>query len=80
MKKQNNQIVSKYLKKFGLSKAKQIVYIMRTTEDEYPKNKYPNWENYIKRLDLIDYKNFWCICSETIDEMQYQLEHYKGEK
>ena len=80
MKKQNNQIVSKYLKKFGLSKAKQIVYIMRTTEDEYPKNKYSNWENYIKRLDLIDYKNFWYICSETIDEMQYQLEHYKGEQ
>ena len=40
MTKQDNQIVSKYLKKFGLSKAKQIVYIMRTSEDEYPKNKY----------------------------------------
>ena len=83
--KQDNQIVSKYLKKFGLSKAKQIVYIMRTSEDEYPKNKYPNWEDYIKRPDLkkyfpFDYGNFWCVCSSAIDEMQYQLEHYKGER
>ena len=85
MAKQGNQIVSKYLKKFGLSKAKQIVYIMRTSEDEYPKNKYPNWEDYIKRPDLkkyfpFDYENFWCVCSSAIDEMQYQLEHYKGER
>ena len=82
MAKQGNQIVSKYLKKFGLSKAKQIVYIMRTSEDEYPKNKYPNLEDYIKRPDLkkhfpYDYENFWYVCSEAIDEMQYQLEHYK---
>ena len=39
-----NNIVSKYLKIFGLSKLKQIVYIMRTSEDEYPRNKYFNWD------------------------------------
>ena len=48
MDNNDNKIVGKYLKKFGLSRAKQIVYIMRTSEDEYPKNKYPNWEDYIK--------------------------------
>ncbi len=61
---------------------KQIVYIMRTSEDEYPKNKYPNWEDYIKRPDLkkhwpFDYENFWCVCSQAIEEMKYQLDHYK---
>ena len=77
----DNKIVGKYLKKFGLSRAKQIVYIMRTSEDEYPKNKYPNWEDYIKRPDLqkhwpFDYENFWCVCSQAIEEMKYQLDHY----
>ena len=43
-----NNIVSKYLKMFGLSKLKQVVYIMRTSEDEYPRNKYLNWDDYIK--------------------------------
>ena len=89
MTEQDNQIVSKYLKKFGLSKAKQIVYIMRTSEDEYPKNKYVNWEDYVKVKECIKHNEFpnsyrdwkypyWVICSQAIDEMQYQLEHYKG--
>ena len=49
-----NNIVSKYLKIFGLSKLKQIVYIMRTSEDEYPRNKYFNWEDYIKTKNGYD--------------------------
>ena len=77
-----NNIVSKYLKKFGLSRAKQIVYIMQTSEDEYPKNKYPNWEDYIKRPDLrkhypFHYEIVWGVCSNTIEEMEYQLKNYK---
>ena len=82
--KMKNNIVSKYLKKFGLSKCKQVVYIMRTSEDEYPKNKHPNWEDYIKagqnyrnsRKPLC-YDGYWFICSNTIEELQYQLDHYK---
>ena len=87
MTEQDNQIVSKYLKKFGLSNAKQIVYIMRTSEDEYPKNKYPNWEDYVKVKSNIKpstfplaYDGYFFICSEAINEMEYQLEHYKGKK
>jgi len=79
-----NYIVSKYLKKFGLSRAKQIVYIMRTSEDEYPKNKYVNWEDYVKVKQDIKHNEFppsyrdwkypyWIICSQAIDEMGYQL-------
>ena len=41
-----NNIVSKYLKMFGLSSLKQVVYIMRTSEDEYPRNKYLDWDDY----------------------------------
>jgi len=78
-------IVSKYLKKFGLSRAKQIVYIMRTDEDEYPKNKYPNWEDYVKVKECIKHNEFppsyrdwkypyWVICSQAIEEMEYQIE------
>ena len=70
----DNKIVGKYLKKFGLSRAKQIVYIMRTSEDEYPKNKYPNWEDYIKASQSC---GPWFICNDTIEELQYQLDHYK---
>ena len=70
-----NNIVSKYLKKFGLKKAKQVVYIMRTSEDEYPKNKYPNWEDYIKIKN--NYSNYFYICSDTIEELKYQIENYK---
>ena len=79
-----NNIVSKYLKKFGLSRAKQIVYIMRTSEDEYPKNKYPNWEDYVKVKSYIKpnqfplaYDGHFFICSNTIEEMEYQLKNYK---
>ena len=86
MIEQDNQIVSIYLKKFGLSRAKQIVYIMRTSEDEYPKNKYPNWEDYVKVKQYIKHNEFppsyrdwkypyWVVCSQAIEEMEYQLEH-----
>ena len=70
-----NNIVSKYLKKFGLKKAKQVVYIMRTSEDEYPKNKYPNWEDYIKIKN--NYSNYFYICNDTVEELKYQIENYK---
>ena len=70
-----NNIVSKYLKKFGLKKAKQVVYIMRTSEDKYPKNKYPNWEDYIKTKN--GYDNYFYICSNAIEELEYQIENYK---
>ena len=72
--KMKKNIVSKYLKKFGLNKCKQVVYIMRTSEDEYPKNKYPNWEDYIKASQSC---GPWFICNDTIEELQYQLDHYK---
>jgi hypothetical protein len=70
-----NNIVSKYLKKFGLKKAKQVVYIMRTSEDEYPKNKYPNWEDYIKIKN--NYSNCFYICNDTVEELKYQIENYE---
>ena len=66
-----NNTVSKYLKMFGLSKLKQVVYIMRTSEDEYPRNKYPNWDNYIKTKN--GYNNCFYICSNTIEELEYQI-------
>ena len=77
-----NDIVSKYLKIFGLSRLKQVIYIMRTSEDEYPKNKYLNWDDYVKAGK--DYKNSkkplysdgfynWFICNGTIEELKYQL-------
>jgi len=77
-----NNIVSKYLKKFGLSRAKQLVYIMRTSEAEYPKYKYSTWKEYIKRPDLRKYYPFhyeivWGVCSNCIEEMKYQLKNYK---
>ena len=33
---------------------------------KYPKNKYPNWEDYIKRPDLkkhwpFHYENYWIV-------------------
>ena len=72
-----NNIVSKYLKIFGLSKLKQIVYIMRTSEDEYPRNKYFNWEDYIKTKN--GYDNYFYICNNTVEELRYQIERIKNE-
>ena len=66
-----NNIVSKYLKIFGLSRLKQVVYIMRTSEDEYPRNKYLNLEYYIKTKN--GYYNYFYICSNTIEELEYQI-------
>ena len=75
-----NDIVSKYLKIFGLSKLKQVVYIMRTSEDKYPRNKYFNWDDYVKagykeypsRFPLM-YDGYFYICNNTIKELEYQL-------
>ena len=75
-----NNIVSKYLKIFGLSRLKQVVYIMRTSEDEYPRNKYFNWDDYIKagykerpsRFRL-SFEGYFYICSNTIKELEYQI-------
>ena len=66
-----NNVVSKYLKIFGLSRLKQVVYIMRTSEDEYPRNKYLNWDDYIKTKN--GYDNYFYICSNTIEELEYQI-------
>ena len=71
-------IVSKYLKKFGLSKCKQVVYIMRTSEDEYPRNKYFNWDDYIKSQSCGPFVFRWFICNDTIEELEYQLDNYKA--
>ena len=87
MDNNDNKIVCKYLKKFGLSRAKQIVYIMRTSEDEYPKNKYANWKDYVEVKKCLKHNEFpnshrdwkypyWVICSQAIKEMQYQLINY----
>ena len=84
MDNNDNKIVGKYLKKFGLSRAKQIVYIMRTSEDEYPKNKYPNWKDYVKVISYVKpsefplaYDGYFFICSNTIEELEYQIEQVK---
>ena len=71
-------IVSKYLKKFGLSRCKQVVYIMRTSEDEYPRNKYFNWDDYIKSQNCNPFVFRWFICNDTIEELEYQLDNYKA--
>jgi hypothetical protein len=89
-----NDVVSKYfvkeyLKIFGLSRLKQVIYIMRTSEDEYPRNKYLNWGNYVKAGK--DYKNSkkplyadgfynWFICSDTIEELEYQINKQASEQ
>ena len=73
-----NNIVSKYLKMFGLSRLKQVVYIMRTSEDEYPRNKYLNWDDYIKTKN--GYDNYFYICSNTIEELEYQINQQASEQ
>ena len=73
-----NNIVSKYLKMFGLSKLKQVVYIMRTSEDQYPRNKYLNWDDYIKTKN--GYDNYFYICSNTIEELEYQINQQASEQ
>jgi len=80
-----NNIVSKYLKKFGLSKAKEVVYIMRTSDDEYPRNKYFSWAEYVKRPDLkkhwpFHYENCWFVCNDTLVDMQYQIDEQAREQ
>jgi hypothetical protein len=72
---ENIEIVNKYLRKFGLSRCKQVVYIMRTAEDEFPRNKYPNWSDYIKS-NKSNYSNFFYICDNTIEELKYQIQNY----
>ena len=82
-----NNIVSKYLKMFGLSKLKQVIYIMRTSEDEYPRNKYLNWDDYVKagykehpsRFPLM-YDGYFYICSNTIEELEYQINQQASEQ
>ena len=82
-----NNIVSKYLKMFGLSRLKQVVYIMRTSEDEYPRNKYLNWDDYVKagykeypsRFPLM-YDGYFYICNNTIKELEYQLKQQASEQ
>ena len=73
-----NNIVSKYLKMFGLSRLKQVVYIMRTSEDQYPRNKYLNWDDYIKTKN--GYDNYFYICSNTIEELEYQINQQASEQ
>ena len=73
-----NNVVSKYLKIFGLSRLKQVVYIMRTSEDEYPRNKYLNWDDYIKTKN--GYDNYFYICSNTIEELEYQINQQANEQ
>jgi len=73
-----NDIVSKYLKIFGLSKLKQVVYIMRTSEDKYPRNKYFNWDDYVKTKN--GYDNYFYICSNTIKELEYQINQQANEQ
>ena len=48
---------------------------MRTSEDEYPRNKYFNWEDYIKTKN--GYDNYFYICNNTIEELRYQIERIK---
>ena len=73
----NRNIVSKYLKFFGLDNLKQVIYIMRTAEDEYPKNKHPNWTDYVRDGIKLNYKGvYWSICPSTIEELEYQIKNY----
>ena len=74
------KVVRAYLKIFGLSNLKQVIYIMRTSEDEYPKNKYPNWIDYVKVMKdckpnqfPLGYDRYFYICSNTIEELEYQI-------
>ena len=41
----------------------------------YPRNIYFNWEDYIKTKN--GYDNYFYICSNTIEELQYQIERRK---
>jgi hypothetical protein len=78
------KVIRAYLKIFSLSKLKQIIYIMRTSEDKYPRNKYPNWKDYVKVISYVKpsefplaYDGYFFICSNTIEELEYQIEQVK---
>jgi len=83
-------VVSKYIKIYGLSRLKQTIYIMSTPQDLWPYTKYPLWSNYIKAKQKNSknfhikgvYQGFW-TCNDTMREIEYQVnnvEFCKGEK
>ena len=68
------KVIRAYLKIFSLSKLKQVIYIMSTSEDEFPRNTYPNWVDFIRNYKLkLNSSSFIYICSNTIEELEYQI-------
>ena len=73
-------IVSKYIKIYGLSSLKQTIYIMGTCQSLWPYTKYPNWTDFIKAKQK-NSKNFrsrgiyegYYTCSDTMEEIEYQV-------
>ena len=56
-------IISKYIKIYGLSSLKQTIYIMGTCQSLWPYTKYPNWTDFIKAKQ----KNIEFYQGEAID-------------
>ena len=75
-------IISKYIKIYGLSELKQTIYIMGTSEGLFPFTKYPNWVDFIKAKQK-NSKNFrsrgiyegFYTCSDTMQEIKYQIDN-----
>ena len=73
-------IVSKYIKIYGLSSLKQTIYIMGTCQSLWPYTKYPNWTDFIKAKQK-NSKNFssrgiyegYYTCRDTMEEIEYQV-------
>lgn len=74
--------VSKYIKIYGLSRLKQTIYIMGTSEGLFPFTKYPSWIDFIKARQK-NSKNFrsrgiyegFYTCRDTMQEIKYQIDN-----